>query len=193
MQQNNEKEKDLNIEKTLLNLKRIFHQHLLLCNLHLYDTKDKMMDMLRKESGENLDTDFILDLAKNNKIIWVQGSGDNEDPEDFQKRMNGRLAEILSTNLPHTVETLRNLHPCDFCTKTLGKSSNSRSKNAATRTYRFCIDCDMYLCKLCSKTFKKHAEASRLRTKNALETARKKVYASNAKPPRHLLQQTSAV
>tara|TARA_B100001093_G_scaffold492379_1_gene533439 strand:- start:30 stop:326 length:297 start_codon:yes stop_codon:yes gene_type:complete len=98
MQQNNEKEKDLNIEKTLLNLKRIFHQHLLLCNLHLYDNKDKMMNMLRKESGENWDTDFILDLAKNNKIIWVQGSGDNEDPEDFQKGMNGRLAEILSTN-----------------------------------------------------------------------------------------------
>ena len=120
-----------------------------------------------------VDTDFILDLAKNNKIIWVQGSGDNEDPEDFQKRMNGRLAEILSTNLPHTVETLRNLHPCDFCTKTLGKSSNSRSKNAATRTYRFCVDCDMYLCKLCSKNFKKHAEASRLRTKIALETASK--------------------
>ena len=100
---------------------------------------------------------------------------------------------LCALNLPHTVETLKNYRPCDFCTKTLGKTSNSRSKKAATRTCRFCVDCDMYLCKLCSKTFKKHAEASKLRTKNALETARKKVYASNAKPPRHLLQQTSAV
>ena len=98
MQMQKEKEKDLNIEKTLLHLQRIFYQHLLLSNLHLYDTKDKMMNMLRKESGENWDTDFILDLAKNNKIIWVRGSGDPIDPETYQKGMNGRLAEILSTN-----------------------------------------------------------------------------------------------
>jgi hypothetical protein len=97
-------------------------------------------------------------------------------PINRKRRSPGQSPQqihVSSTNLPHTVETLRNLHPCDFCTKTLGKSSNSRSKNAATRTYRFCIDCDMYLCKLCSKNFKKHAEASRLRTKIALETASK--------------------
>ena len=44
-------ENELYIKQTLTNLQRIFHQHLIKCDLHLYNTKDKMMNLLRKESG----------------------------------------------------------------------------------------------------------------------------------------------
>ena len=45
-----------------------------------------MMNLLRKESGEQWNVSFILDLAKNNKIIWIQGSSDPTDYESYKKR-----------------------------------------------------------------------------------------------------------
>ena len=83
------------IEQTKLNLQRIFYMHLLNQDLHKYNTEAKMMGMLRDESGEDWKTDFILDLSRNNKIVWVQGSSDPEPKDEFQKGMNGRLTEIL--------------------------------------------------------------------------------------------------
>jgi len=94
---NNTENNELYIKQTLTNLQRIFHQHLITCDLHLYNTKDKMMNLLRKESGEQWNVSFILDLAKNNKIIWIQGSSDPEDYESYKKGMNSRLAEILNS------------------------------------------------------------------------------------------------
>mgnify|MGYP000905556869 FL=1 len=82
----NNTENELYIKQTLTNLQRIFHQHLIMCDLHLYNTKDKMMNLLRKESGEQWNVSFILDLAKNNKIIWIQGSSDPTDYESYKKR-----------------------------------------------------------------------------------------------------------
>ena len=85
------------IEQTLLNLQRILQTHLELMDLHLHNTEAKMMEMLRDESGEDWKTDFILDLSRNNKIVWVQGSNDPTPRDEYQKGMNDRLTEILST------------------------------------------------------------------------------------------------
>ena len=60
----NNTDNELYIKQTLTNLQRIFHQHLIMYDLHLYNTKDKMMNLLRKESGEQWNVSFILDLAK---------------------------------------------------------------------------------------------------------------------------------
>lgn len=88
-------EKDSNINQTLSQLQRIFYTHLFLCDLHLFNTKDKMMNMLRRESGKNWNSDFILELSRNYKIIWVQGSDDLTDSKTYQKSMNDSLTEIL--------------------------------------------------------------------------------------------------
>ena len=96
-EKNNSLYTELYIEQTLKNLQRIFRQHLIIFDLHLYDTEEKMMNMLKKESGENWNTDYILDLSKNNKIKWVKGVSDTTDYETYQKGMNNRLSEILCT------------------------------------------------------------------------------------------------
>ena len=88
-------EKDSNINQTISHLQRIFYTHLLICDLHLFNTKEKMMNMLRRESGENWDSDFILELSRNYKIIWVKGSDDPTDDKTYQKSMNDSLTEIL--------------------------------------------------------------------------------------------------
>ena len=51
------------IDKTLLKLKGIFNKHLQMMDLHLHDTEEKMMNMLKEESGEDWTTDFILEQA----------------------------------------------------------------------------------------------------------------------------------
>ena len=56
-----------------------------------------MMGMLRKEGNENWTTSLILELANNNKIIWVKGSNNSTDYNTYQHQMNARLAEILSS------------------------------------------------------------------------------------------------
>ena len=83
------------IEKTLLKLQGIFNKHLQMMDLHLHDTEEKMMNMLKEESGEDWTTDFILDLSRNNKIIWVRGIDDPTPDDVYQKGMKGRLTEIL--------------------------------------------------------------------------------------------------
>ena len=85
------------IEQTLLHLQRILHTHLELMDLHTYNTEEKMMGMLRRDSGEDWKTDFILDLSRNNKIVWVEGSDHPTSRDEYQKGMNGRLTEILCT------------------------------------------------------------------------------------------------
>ena len=85
-------------QQTLKHLQRILHTHLLTCDLHLYNTQDKMMQMLRREGDENWSASLIFELAKNNKIMWPQGSSDPTDYNTYQHEMNARLAEILGSN-----------------------------------------------------------------------------------------------
>jgi len=80
---------------TLRKLTAIFNKHLQMMDLHHYMTEEKMMEMLREESGEDWKTDYILDLSKNNKIVWVRGIDDPQPPDIYQKAMNARLTEIL--------------------------------------------------------------------------------------------------
>ena len=82
--------------QTLYTLRRIFHEHLLLMNLHHYNTKEKMMNMLCSEGSANWTTEQILNLAVNNKIKWIKGSSDPTPYDIYVKSMNTRLAEILS-------------------------------------------------------------------------------------------------
>ena len=83
------------IEKTLRKLTSILYIHLEMMDLHTYDTKEKMMKMLRNESGEDWKTDFILDLSRNNKITWIRAFNDPIPADEYQKGMNDRLTEIL--------------------------------------------------------------------------------------------------
>ena len=85
------------IEKTLRQLTGIFNKHLQMVDLHTYNTEAKMMEMLRQESGEDWETDYILDLSKNNKIEWVRCIDDPHPPDIYQKAMNARLTEVLCT------------------------------------------------------------------------------------------------
>tara|TARA_B100000424_G_C22934300_1_gene497092 strand:- start:1836 stop:2117 length:282 start_codon:yes stop_codon:yes gene_type:complete len=85
------------IEKTLRQLTGIFYKHLQMVDLHTYNTEAKMMKMLREESGEDWETDYILDLSKNNKIEWVRGIDDPRPSDIYQKAMNARLTEVLCT------------------------------------------------------------------------------------------------
>ena len=80
---------------TLRKLKVILYQHLELGNLHTYDTEEKMMRMLRQESRENWNTDYILNLAENNKIEWIKDYYDPRSMEDYNKSMNRSLSKIL--------------------------------------------------------------------------------------------------
>ena len=89
------KDEGLNTQQTLKHLQRILHTHLLMCDLHLHNTQDKMMKMLRREGDENWTASLILELAKNNKIMWPKGSSDPTDYNTYQHEMNARLAEIL--------------------------------------------------------------------------------------------------
>jgi hypothetical protein len=83
---------------TTRQLQSIFHTHLLLMDLHLYNTRDKMMGMLRREGNPNWTTEQILSLANNKEIPWVKGASDPTDYNTYIKSMNTRLAEILRTN-----------------------------------------------------------------------------------------------
>jgi hypothetical protein len=82
---------------TLRQLTAIFHIHLELIDLHTYNTEKKMMKMLRNESKEDWKTDYILNLAENNKIEWIRGIDDPQPMEEYQKSMNRALSNILST------------------------------------------------------------------------------------------------
>ena len=66
-------------------------------NLHLYNTNEKMMDMLRNEGNTNWTTEQILNLADNNKIQWVKGSDDPTDYDTYCHSMNTALSRILRT------------------------------------------------------------------------------------------------
>lgn len=82
---------------TLRQLTAIFHIHLEMMNLHTYNTEEKMMKMLRNESKEDWNTDYILNLAENNKIEWIRGIDDPQPMEEYQKSMNRALSRILCT------------------------------------------------------------------------------------------------
>ena len=66
-------------------------------DLHTYNTEKKMMKMLRNESKEDWNTDYILNLAENNKIEWIRGIDDPQPMEEYQKSMNRALSRILCT------------------------------------------------------------------------------------------------
>ena len=83
--------------KTLLELRKIFHMELLMMTLHLRNTREKMMTMLNTQGSKEWTTEYILKLAVDNKIKWVQGSDDPIPYDTYQKEMNTRLAEILSS------------------------------------------------------------------------------------------------
>ena len=80
---------------TLRQLTAIFYMHLNIMDLHTYDTEEKMMRMLRNESRENWNTDYILNLAENNKIEWIRGIDDPRPMEEYQKSMNRALSNVL--------------------------------------------------------------------------------------------------
>jgi hypothetical protein len=90
-------EQDKNTKTTLLKLLGIFNLHLQMVDLHTYNTEEKMMKMLRGESGEDWKTDYILDLSRNNKIEWVRGIDDPTPHDEYQKSMNRALTNILCT------------------------------------------------------------------------------------------------
>jgi len=77
---------NMNNTQILLELRRIFQQHLLVMDLHLHNNEKKMMDMLRKDSGKNWETNLILSLAQNNKINWVHGSDDPIPMKPIKKK-----------------------------------------------------------------------------------------------------------
>ena len=83
--------------KTLLELRKIFHMELLMMTLHLRDTREKMMNTLNTQGSKEWTTVYILKLATHNKIKWIQGSDDPTPFDTYQKEMNSRLAEILSS------------------------------------------------------------------------------------------------
>ena len=84
---------------TLLELKKIFHTEMLMMTLHLHNTREKMMRMLNRNKAlykNEWTAEYILKLATDNKIKWVQGSTDPIPYDTYKKKMNSRLAEILS-------------------------------------------------------------------------------------------------
>ena len=107
-------------------------------------------------------------------------------PNHTAKKRTKRTPAGTPKNPLHVTETLPNQKPCGYCTRVLRKSSNCRAANAATRTKRFCVDCDMYLCGPCSKKCKEHAQARLSHQKLSVQSAkkRKRGSASNAKKKR---------
>ena len=90
---------DSNEINTLLELRKIFHTELLMMTLHLHDTREKMMRMLNGNKAlykNEWTAEYILKLASDNKIDWVEGYVDSEPYDTYKKGMNTRLAEILS-------------------------------------------------------------------------------------------------
>jgi len=81
--------------QTLLCLRRIFHTELLMMTLHHHNTREKMMNMLNTSGNPSWTAEYILKLATDNKIKWVQGSDDPTPHDTYKKGMNTRLAEIL--------------------------------------------------------------------------------------------------
>ena len=107
-------------------------------------------------------------------------------PTPIARKRTKRRPADLPDNPPHVTESLPNQRPCGYCTRVLGKNTNNRAANAATRTKRFCVDCDMYLCGPCSKKCKEHAQARLSHQKLSVQSAkkRKRGSASNAKKKR---------
>ena len=66
-------------------------------DLHLYNTSEKMMKMLRTEGNSNWNTEQIIGLADNNEIQWVKGSDDPTDYKTYCHSMNTALSKILHT------------------------------------------------------------------------------------------------
>ena len=83
-------------KETLALLTGIFHTQLLTMNLLRCDTQEKMMNMLRSQGRNDWTTEQILKLATDNKIEWVHGSDDPTPYDTYQRKMNARLAQILS-------------------------------------------------------------------------------------------------
>ena len=84
---------------TLLELRQIFHTELLMMTLHYHNTREKMMNMLNTKGNPSWTAEYILKLATDNKIKWVQGSTDPIPYDTYKKKMNSRLAEILSEKI----------------------------------------------------------------------------------------------
>ena len=85
-------------QKTLSLLKTIFYMELEMGCLHLHDTSEKMMNMLRKKSRKDWTTEYILKLANDNKIQWIKDAHDPRSFETYNKAMNTALIRILNKN-----------------------------------------------------------------------------------------------
>lgn len=83
-------------EQTLKTLRRIFHEQMSLMELHNYNTKEKMINMLNTMDNNEWTAEYISKLAIDNKIDWVHGLDDPCPYDIYKKQMNTRLAEILS-------------------------------------------------------------------------------------------------
>ena len=82
-------------EKNCNKLQGIFHMSMLMGILPHMDTSEKMMNMLNARGDPRWTAEYILELATDNKIKWVQGSSDPTPYDTYQEQMNTRLAEIL--------------------------------------------------------------------------------------------------
>ena len=69
---------------------------MLMMTLHHHNTREKMMNMLNTSGNPTWTAEYILKLATDNKIKWVQGSDDPTPYDTYKKGMNTRLAQILS-------------------------------------------------------------------------------------------------
>jgi hypothetical protein len=54
-----------------------------------------MLNTRKKKKKNEWTAEYILKLATDNKIKWVQGSDDPIPYDTYKKGMNDRLAEIL--------------------------------------------------------------------------------------------------
>jgi len=65
----------------------------------------------------------------------------------------------------HSIITLKKRGHCKHCVtvRKLGTYSRLAASERAARTTRFCVDCNMFLCKNCSKSRKEHRVANKRR------------------------------
>jgi hypothetical protein len=172
-------------------------------------------DSFRTKSAEDMIVDreaqeFVLKycLSRRNvvfqkKINIIESGGEpaggeaSGSPQASGSQASGSKRKRTGVNTPAKrgqpsatglagTETLPKQKPFGYCTRVLGKNTNTRAANAAARTKRFCLDCDMYLCGPCSKKCQEHAQARRSHKKISTQSAKKKErgHASNAKQSR---------
>ena len=70
-----------------------------------------------------------------------------------------------ATRRAHTIITQKERGHCGHClnVRKLGTASRLKKKKRAARTTRFCLDCNMFICKACTKSRRQHRVAYKRR------------------------------